>query len=261
MTEVKQIKVSDIEIGEYDVRMESDDETICDLAASIFRIGIIVPLHVVASGERFKLVAGHRRICAARRLGLQTVPCLVRDDEQSDSHEVSFAENIFRKDLTPIELASALKDYLDNSKNTVDEVARMLNRSVEYVRRHIAILSWPEDVQIAVHKGWLSVAAAENLACVRNDEYRDFLLGHAKTSGATARLTSAWLQAYEAMQPVSTAITTEPSPGFDRPAPLVPQAPCIVCGDIFRSDELCHVPCCGRCIKRLRDLSSGQGLK
>lgn len=256
MNEVKDIPVDQIDVGEYDVRLEEDDSTIEDLAASIRRIGIIVPLHVVQTGDRFTLVAGHRRIIAAQRIGLSVVPCLVRSDEQGNSHEVSFAENIFRKDLTPVELASALKDFLDVSDQSVDEVAKMLNRSADYVRRHVAILTWPNDVQLAVHQGWLSVAAAENLACVNNDEYRDFLLGHARSSGATARLTAAWLQAYQAMQPVSTAIQTEPLPLVDRPAPLVPQAPCIVCSDIFRTDELCHVPCCASCIRKLRAVGS-----
>lgn len=258
MQEIKEISIEQIDVGEYDVRMESEDDTIVDLAASIRRIGIIVPLSVVKNNDRFTLVAGHRRLASAKQIGLSIVPCIVLDSLQGRENEVSFAENIFRRDLTPVELASALKDYLEQSKQGVEEVARMLNRSGEYVRRHIAILSWPIDVQKAVHEGWLSMSAAENLSCVKNDEYRDFLLGHARTSGATARLTSAWLQAYEAMQPVSTAITTEPSLSPDRPAPLVPQAPCIVCGDIFRTDELCHVPCCGSCIKRLRNLSSGQ---
>jgi len=252
VNEVKEIPIESIKVGAYDVRADEDDPEIDDLAASIRRIGVISPLHVVAVDEGFVVVAGHRRLRAARRVNLATLPCIVVCEKACGASEVSFAENLFRKDLTPVELASAINDYISELHGLVGDVAVMLHRSPDYVRRYLAILTWPSDVQKAVHEGWLSVSAAENLASVKDDAYRDFLLGHARQSGATARLTAAWLQAYQAMQPVSTAIQTEPLPPGERPQPLVPQAPCIVCSDIFRTDELSHVPCCASCIRHLR---------
>jgi len=259
VSEVKEIPIESIKVGAYDVRADEDDPEIDDLASSIRRIGIICPLLVAQDGVGFVVVAGHRRLRAARRINLSTVPCIVVCERAGGAAEVSFAENLFRKDLTAVELASAINDYISDSHNSVGDVATMLHRSPDYVRRYLGILTWPLDVQKGVHEGWLSVSAGENLACVKDDAYRDFLLGHARQSGATARLTAAWLQAYQAMQPVSTAIQTEPLPPGERPEPLVPQAPCIVCSEIFRTDELSHVPCCAGCIRHLRRAGDSLG--
>jgi len=255
VSEVKEIPVDLIDVGKYEMRMEVPYEDLEGLVASIRRIGIIVPLHVVPNNDRFTLVAGHRRMRAALQIGLQNVPCLVCSSEPSDSQEICFAENLFRRDLTPVELASSMKDCLEQGIMGLPELASALHRSEEWVRRHLAILSWPTDVQKAVHEGWLSVSAASNIACVREDSYREFLLSHARQSGATARLTAAWLQAWESMQPPDAAVSEGPVPAGERPVPLVPQAPCIMCGGIMRTDELCHVPCCAACLRKLREIA------
>jgi len=252
--EIKDIPVSQIVAGQYETRMDVDNDSLDDLVASIRRVGILCPLHVLAKDDLYTLVAGHRRLAAARVSGLSTVPCIILDSSSSKPSEVSFAENLFRRDLTPVELASSMKDCIEQGIMGLPELASALHRSEEWVRRYLAILSWPQDVQKAVHEGWLSVSAASNLACVRDDSYREFLLSHACQSGATARLTAAWLQAWEAMQPPEAALASGPvSPG-ERPVPLVPQAPCIMCGNIMRTDELCHVPCCASCIRKLREI-------
>ena len=122
MAEIVEIPIEKIDVGDNALRMEFDDEEVSDLAVSIRRIGIIVPLVVVAAGDRFSLVAGHRRLAAARSLALHSVPCLVRDATKADAKEVSFAENLFRTDLTPVEVAAGLKDILDNETMTVEDI-------------------------------------------------------------------------------------------------------------------------------------------
>jgi len=258
VSEVKDISVDLINVGQFDQRLTVDDEALEDLASSIRRVGILVPLHVFESDGRYTLVAGHRRLAAARLVGLSNVPCIILDSSSSKPSEVSFAENLFRRDLTPVELASSMKDCIEQGIMGLPELACALHRSEDWVRRHLAILSWPTDVQQAVHEGLLSVSAASNLACVRDYSYREFLLSHARQSGATARLTAAWLQAWESMQPPDAAVSEGPVPVGERSAPLVPQAPCIMCGNIMRTDELCHVPCCAVCIRELREMSRQQ---
>ena len=253
MAKVKEIPVEKINVGAHALRMDLADEAIDDLAASIRRIGIIVPLVVAAEGDSFLLIAGHRRLAAAKRLGLSEVPCCIREAAGADGVEVSFAENLFRLDLSPVELAAGIKDVLTKNIMDVQALAKAMHRTSHWVNAQVFLLSWPADVLEAVHAGWLSVSAASNLALVTEDTYRDFLLKNACDSGATARTTAAWLQAFQSMQPPEAAILSEPVAGEAASVPMVPQAPCLGCGQVYRSDQLSHVPMCSPCIQAIRE--------
>ena len=252
--DVQNIPIELIDVGEYAQRVDSQDEGIAELAASIRRVGLLVPVVVVVQGDHFILVAGHRRILAAREAGVDHVPAVVREDVAAEAKEISFAENLFRKDLSPIELAAAMKDCLDAGTLSIEELAVGLHRSVNWVRSQVALLAWPADVLEVIHNGKLSVAAASNLAMVHEENYRLFLVSNAVQSGATARTTAAWLQAWRSMAPAEEAITREPVEAGERRIPAVPQAPCIVCANVYRTDELSHVPVCMHCIRTIRNI-------
>lgn len=252
MAEVMEIPVEKIRVGDNVLRMEFEDETLDDLRASIRRIGIIVPLLVSAEGDEYTLVAGHRRFKAAVLEGLKAVPAIIRDISAIDTKEVSFAENLFRQDLTPVEVAAGLKDVLDKETMTVDELAAAMHRSRHWVTSMVDMLAWPDDVLQSIHAGWLSVSAGSNLALINDDTYRDFLLRNAHENGASARTTAAWLQAWRSMEPVEVAMTKEPGPADTTSVPAIPQAPCLCCMQVFRTDELAHVAICVGCITAIR---------
>lgn len=256
MPEVSQVPILDITVGAHALRETVDDEDLDGLVASIRRVGILEPLVCRLEGDVLNLVAGHRRINAALRVGLESVPVIIGDFTEAQAKEIAFAENMFRADLSAVEIAAGLKDVLEQEIMTIEELANSVNRSTNWVSRMIAMLAWPADVLGAVHGGWLSVAAANNLACVTEDTYRDFLLTNAHDSGATARTTAAWLQAWRSFQPPEAAVMAEPVPGQTNLLPAVPQAPCICCGDVYRTDELSHVPACVRCIKLIREVGT-----
>lgn len=259
MQEIVEIPIGEIKAGEHDQRLETEDPGIAELAASIGRIGFINPLVVVADGSELHLIAGHRRLVAARMAGKQYVPCIIRASEKTVDSEITFAENFFRKDLSPVELACALKDCLDNELMTIKELAAGFHRSEHWVHSMIAIAGWPEDVLEAIHDEAISVSAASNLAQVTDPNYRIFLVRNAAESGATARTTAAWLQAFQAMQPPEEAITAEPVPAGAPQVPLVPQAPCLCCTQMFKVNEMSHVPVCGPCIQIIRQVGMSQG--
>jgi len=260
MAEIQDVPIEKIKAGGYELRMESEDEGLYSLAASIRRIGILVPLVCRREDDGFILVAGHRRLAAARSLGLRTVPVVVGEYDLAQSSEVSLAENLFRQDLSPVEIAAGLKDIIDRQTMTLPEVAASLHRVPDWVRRMIAMLDWPADVLEVIHNGKISLAAAHNLALVTDDNYRTFLLRNAVDSGATARTTAAWLQAWRALLPAEQAVIAEPVEAGQRASPAVPQAPCICCGEVFRTDELSHVPACCTCIKLIREVGTSRQL-
>lgn len=258
MIEVRNIPIAEIKVGEHAQRIDKEDPDTVELAASIGRIGIINPLVLVDRDGALHLIAGHRRIVAAVMAGESDVPCIIRTSEKALDAEVTFAENFFRKDLSPVELAAAMKDCLDNKVITVAELAAGFHRSEHWVNSMMAIAAWPGDVQEALHKGKMSVSAAYNLAVVTDDTYRVFLVNNAVEHGATARTTAAWLQAWRAMQPAEQAITAEPVPAGVVPIPMVPQAPCLCCSQIFAVNQMSHVPLCGACIQIIRTIGATQ---
>lgn len=256
MSEIVEIPIDKIKVGEHEQRIDAEDEGIAELAASISRIGIIVPLHVVKHEDTFLLLAGHRRFKAAVLSHLTHVPVIVREADKAENAEISFAENFFRKDLSPVELASALKDCLANEAMTVEELAAGFHRSVHWVHSMIAIADWPKDILEAIHNEQLSVSAASNLACVTDDRYRKFLVSNAVEQGATARTTAAWLQGFRVMQPPEEAITAEPVSIGHGTVPAVPQAPCICCSRVFPVNQMSHVPACGECVPIIRQVGA-----
>jgi len=203
-------------------------------------------------GDGLHLIAGHRRFMAAKLAGLELIPCIVRTSEEAVDSEITFAENFFRKDLSPVELAAAIKDVHENGKMSLQELQRGFNKSYHWVQRMIAICGWPADVLEAIHNEKLSVSAGSNLAIVTDDSYRSFLVRNAVEQGATARTTASWLQAWRAMQPAEEAITSEPVEGRAAPVPAIPQAPCFICSEVYKVNEVSHVPICGDCIKLIK---------
>lgn len=258
MNGMGQIPISRIKVGEHEQRIDKEDPDTIELAASIKRIGIINPLVVVSDGDELRLVAGHRRLVAAVMAGLGHVPCFIRPSEKDVDAEISFAENFFRKDLSPVELAGALKDCLTKKTMTIQQLAAGFHRSEHWVNSMIAIAEWPGDVQEAIHNEKISVSAGGNLACVTEPAYREFLVRNAVESGATARTTAAWLQAWQAMQPPEEAVKAEPIPPGAPQVPLIPQAPCLCCSQLFEVNMMSHVPVCGACIQILRQVGMSQ---
>lgn len=251
MSKLKEIPIGKIKVGEHEQRISVDDETLEGLANSISRLGLVYPCIVVSEGDKFIIVEGHRRFAACKKLNKQTVRCCIEDGGESKIAEIAFAGNFFRKDLSPVELASAIADVFKSETMTIAEMAVGFRKSEHWVKSMMAICDWPADVLEALHEKRISISAASNLALVTDDSYRNFLVRNAIEQGATARTTSAWLQAFRSMQPKEEAIKAEPVPGQFVALPATPQAPCFCCAQVFPVNEMSHIPVCGSCVQIL----------
>ena len=247
------IKICEIRTGPNELREVTKDDSFEDLMASIRRIGVVQPVVVREDGGGYVLVAGHRRVAAAKEVGLEVVPVLVVKGPEKRDSEIAFAENLFRKDMSAVETATALKDVLAEETMTMEELARGVHRSKHWVQQMVGMCDWPGEVLLAIHEGAISVAAGLNLALVTEDAYRQFLVRNAVDNGATARTTAAWLQAFRAMLPPEQAVIQGPVDATERASPLIPQAPCLCCGQVFRTDALSYVPICVGCVQILRN--------
>jgi ParB family transcriptional regulator, chromosome partitioning protein len=129
-------------------RTRFDDEAIASLAASIREVGILQPLVVRRAGDgRYEVIAGERRLRAAKAAGLATVPVVLRDSEDADLLREALIENIHREDLNAIEQAEAFRQLLEELGLKQDELAERVGVSRSHIANTIRLLALPMEVQ------------------------------------------------------------------------------------------------------------------
>lgn len=158
-----QVPVEIIEQNPYQPRKHFDDDELASLSASIRTHGVLQPLVVRQVGERYQLVAGERRLRAARDAGLQNVPVTVVDFNDQQILEAALVENIQRTDLNPIEKAQGFKDYLTRYRMTHEQLATRLGLGRATITNLVALLELPAELQDAVRVGQLSTGHAKIL--------------------------------------------------------------------------------------------------
>ncbi len=174
---------------------------------------------------------------------------IIRESNEAERAEVSFAENFFRRDLSPVEQASAIRGCIDEKVMTIKELAKGLHKSEKWIYDQAQITTWPDDVLQAIHFKYISVSAARNLAPISDPQYRGFLLATAVENGATAKQTAAWLQEWQLSRPKEEALAAPTVGGVVPAAAVVPKASCMFCCHMFRTDALNYMAVCGQCLE------------
>ena len=133
-----------------------DDERLAELAASIREHGVLQPVLVTETLDGYQLVAGERRVRAARLAGLERIPALVRQLADRDQLEVALVENVQRSDLDPIDQAAAYRQLIDEFGLTQEAVAERVGKSRASIANTLRLLDLHADVQTAIAEGRLT---------------------------------------------------------------------------------------------------------
>ncbi len=165
-----ELKISEIRPNPYQPRKEFDEKGLEELAESIKENGVFQPILVRKSVQGYELVAGERRLRASKMAGKDTIPAIVVDFDDRQMMEISLLENIQRKDLTPIEEASAYQQLIKRLDYTQDELAKRLGKSRTNVANMLRLLSLPDEVKQLVNEGKLSYGQARTLLSAENEE-------------------------------------------------------------------------------------------
>lgn len=147
-------------------RRTFDEDALRDLAASIESVGVIQPIIVAESGERYSIIAGERRYRASRMAGLEEIPAIVRNWDEQRRLEAALIENLQRDDLNPIEEALGVKRLMEESGLTQEKVAERLGKSRPAVANLLRLLTLEESVQQLLIEGKLSAGHARALVTV-----------------------------------------------------------------------------------------------
>jgi ParB family chromosome partitioning protein len=152
-----------IDRNPYQPRQSFDETEIADLADSIRAHGILQPLVVRRSGERYELIAGERRLRAAQAADWRQVPVLVREVDDRQLAELAIVENIQRKDLNAIEKAESFQRYIDQYQCTQEELASRIQFDRSTIANLIRLLELPAEVKRMVQDGDISQGHARAL--------------------------------------------------------------------------------------------------
>lgn len=167
----KEIPIANIHPNENQPRKKFDDAAMLELANSIRLHGVISPVILVKRGaDDYMLIAGERRWRAAKKAGLTTMPAIVRDYTDQQIKEISLIENLQREDLNPIEVATAVKQLMDEYSYTQEQVADRIGKSRPAVANLLRLLTLSPAVIDLVATGKLTEGHARCLVAIHDPD-------------------------------------------------------------------------------------------
>jgi len=194
---IKNISLDLIDEPKGIVRMEISSEAISDLAQSISEIGLLQPILLRPDGERFEIIAGHRRYLAHKELGFDKIKAFVREMTDQEAAFCRATENLARVDLTPIEEAAIFVDLVNTHKMTYEQIGKKVGKSPALVKRRMDLLKMPPQLQGAVHKKRISISVAENLWTISDMTDLDYYLSFALDGGCTREVARSWAKEWK----------------------------------------------------------------
>lgn len=166
----EEIPTSAIQPNTRQPRRNFPEAGIRELSASIREVGILQPLVVRSTDSGFELIAGERRLRAAKEAGLDRVPVLIRQAEENESMELALVENLQREDLNPLETAAAYQALMEGFGLTKEKLALRLGKSRAAVTNTLRLAQLPTEIQNMVLEGKLTEGHARAILGLENED-------------------------------------------------------------------------------------------
>jgi ParB family transcriptional regulator, chromosome partitioning protein len=183
-----EIDVQRVKPNPYQPRLKFNAQALDDLKNSIREKGIIQPITVRRHDSGFELIAGERRLRAAIEAGLKKIPAyIIKVDTKEEMLELALVENVQRERLNPIEQATAFERLIAECNLTQDEVAKKIGKDRSTITNTLRLLKLPEDIQVSLEQGNISVGHARTLISVQDDQVRKRLWHKILDQGISVR--------------------------------------------------------------------------
>ncbi|MFZ2096328.1 MAG: ParB/RepB/Spo0J family partition protein [Anaerolineales bacterium] len=186
-------------------RTQMDQEELEELAASIRKNGILQPLIVAPAEEagNYTLIAGERRLLAARMAELDMVPVIIREASEQERLELALIENVQRTDLTPLEAAEAYRQLADDFNLSHDQIAQQLGKSRVSITNTLRLLNLPENVHQALASGEITEGHARALLGLPNEQAQTAVLQTITKNELNVRKTEELVRKFLGQRPPS----------------------------------------------------------
>lgn len=225
---LRELPLADIGVNRRQPRRTFSDDELQELAASIESLGVVQPVVVrplhdegeaaggappATPGVRFELIAGERRLRAAKLAGLEYIPALVRAADEIASLEIALAENVAREDLNAVEEALAYAALVDEFGVTHERIARLVGRSRVAVTNLLRLLDLPDEVQALIEDGRLSEGHGRALLALPDHGERRRVARLAVNEGLTVRQVEALVRTLVEEGPEKAPAPARRTPG------------------------------------------------
>lgn len=172
------LSIEEIRPNPWQPRQVFEEDGLQELASSIARYGILQPLAVRRTGDTWELIAGERRLRAARIAGLKKVPCIETEADDEKSAALALVENLQRRDLHYFEEATAIAEYLQQTQCSREEAAARLGRSPSALANKLRLLKFSPECRRQLTEGGLTERHARSVLRLEDDEERLAAIGH-----------------------------------------------------------------------------------
>ncbi len=186
-TGLTEVPIELIRPNPYQPRRAFDEETLEGLSDSIKELGVLQPVLVRALDDGYELIAGERRLRAAKRAGLRSVPVVIRTADDQASLEQALVENLHRQDLNPLEEAAAYQQLIEDFSYTQDQVAQRVGRSRSAVTNLLRLFQLPPGVQRLVGEQLISAGHAKALLGHPDRAYQEALAARTVSESLSVR--------------------------------------------------------------------------
>lgn len=163
------ISIDSIDGNPFQPRTHFDEQSLEELASSIKRLGIVQPLTVRETGAgRYQLIAGERRLRAARLAGLTHLPAFVRTADDQAMLELALVENIQREDLDAVEVAISFQRLIEECKLTQEELSDRVGKQRSTISNYLRLLKLPAEIQLGIRNKHLMMGHARTLVNIED---------------------------------------------------------------------------------------------
>ena len=183
------LSISEIVRNPNQPRKTFDEDKLAELADSIKQNGVLQPILVRRTGQKYEIVAGERRYQASKLAGLKEIPAVVREIDDDKVFQLALIENLQRSDLSPIEEAKGYKQLLTSRSLTQEELAKILSKSRSAIANTLRLMDLPVEVQHMMEQGLLTAGHARAILAVPSEEGRIKLAKKVVTESLTVRQT------------------------------------------------------------------------
>ena len=212
MTEMTEIELSNIIPNPTQPRTEFDEEALEELADSIRQLGLIQPITVKRDGDKYIIISGERRWRASEKAGLKSMPAYIREVDDTTLHAMALVENIQREDLNAIEISLGMQRLIEECGLTQEALAERLGKKRSTVANYLRLLNLPEEVQLAVKSGIISMGHAKAIAGAESKTKQLSLLKRCIKSSLSVRQLEELVRLASESKPKASTVVDEEYP-------------------------------------------------
>ena len=173
--QIQDLELDKIVPNRYQPRREFSEDSIKELAETLDKDGLLQPIVVREDGDQYEIIAGERRYRAAKSLGWETIPAIVKNMDDDQAASLALIENLQREDLNPIDEAKAYTNLMKLNNLTQTALAKDMGKSQSYVANKLRLLKLGDEVQQALIEGKITARHGRALIGLSEDDQKRVL--------------------------------------------------------------------------------------